>query len=180
MNQRRSYQLQLPRSGQTLNGGNGTWGTFLLVPSCRQWHDTPFSLSFANSEMAIPGLQIKDCTNSTSTPSFYKTGFSWEAFHLPYSYRQMSSSMQSALLEHPVSLYGSHLLPSTEPPLDYSMHFSSDMETYHCVKCNKVCVGREPQGWAAVIFIAYVSVSLGYTTAQNGYLLVLLIRGQGP
>ncbi|KAK2535374.1 hypothetical protein Q9233_003671 [Columba guinea] len=89
-------------------------------------------------EMAIPGLQIKDCTNSTSTPSFYKTGFSWEAFHLPYSYRQMSSSMQSALLEHPVSLYGSHLLPSTEPPLDYSMHFSSDMETYHCVKCNKV------------------------------------------
>ncbi|KAM9257009.1 zinc finger protein Gfi-1b isoform 2-T3 [Cariama cristata] len=88
-------------------------------------------------EMAIPGLQIKDCTNTTSTPAFYKTSFSWDAFHLPYSYRQMSSTMQSALLDHPVSLYGSHLLPSAEPPLDYSMHYSSDMETYHCVKCNK-------------------------------------------
>ncbi|KAM6110282.1 zinc finger protein Gfi-1b isoform 2-T4 [Pterocles gutturalis] len=88
-------------------------------------------------EMAIPGLQIKDCTNTTSTPTFYKTGFSWDAFHLPYSYRQMSSTMQSALLEHPVSLYGSHLLLSTEPPLDYSLHYSSDTETYHCVKCNK-------------------------------------------
>lgn len=138
------------------------------MPSCRQWHDTHFSLSFANSEMAIPGLQIKDCSNTTSTPTFYKTGFSWDAFHLPYSYRQMSSTMQSALLEHPVSLYGSHLLPSTEPPLDYSMHYSSDMETYHCVKCNKVCHRGEPQGWggAGVIFIAYISISLGYTKVQ--------------
>uniref|UniRef100_A0A8B9R2E4 Growth factor independent 1B transcriptional repressor n=1 Tax=Anas platyrhynchos TaxID=8839 RepID=A0A8B9R2E4_ANAPL len=78
-------------------------------------------------------LQLK-----VSPPTFYKTGFSWDTFHLPYSYRQMSSTMQSALLEHPVSLYSSHLLPSPEPPLDYSMHYSSDMETYHCVKCNKV------------------------------------------
>uniref|UniRef100_A0A8C5IF38 Growth factor independent 1B transcriptional repressor n=1 Tax=Junco hyemalis TaxID=40217 RepID=A0A8C5IF38_JUNHY len=92
-------------------------------------------------EMAMPGLQIKDCTNTASTPTFYKAGFSWDAFHMPYSYQQMSSSMQSALLEHPVSLYGSHLLPSTEPPLDYSLHYSSDMETFHCVKCNKVCHG---------------------------------------
>lgn len=98
-----------------------------------------FSLSFTNSDMSISGLQVKDCTNPTSMPTFYKTGFSWDAFQLPYSYRQMSSTMQSALLEHPVSLYGSHLLPSAEPPLDYSMRYSSDMETYHCVKCNKVC-----------------------------------------
>ncbi|KAI1232150.1 zinc finger protein Gfi-1b, partial [Lamprotornis superbus] len=89
-------------------------------------------------EMAMPGLQIKDCTNTVSTPTFYKAGFSWDAFHMPYSYQQMSSSMQSALLEHPVNLYGSHLLPSTEPPLDYSLHYSSDMETFHCLKCNKV------------------------------------------
>ncbi|NXS17938.1 GFI1B protein, partial [Mystacornis crossleyi] len=86
-------------------------------------------------EMAVPGLHIKD---TVSTPAFYKAGFSWDAFHVPYSYQQMSSSMQSALLEHPVSLYGSHLLPSPEPPLDYSLHYSSDMETFHCVKCNKV------------------------------------------
>lgn len=96
--------------------------------------------------MTIPGLQIKDCTTPTSTPTFYKTGFSWDTFHLPYGYRQMSSTMQSALLEHPVSLYSSHLLPSPEPPLDYSMHYSSDMETYHCVKCNKVRHGGENLG----------------------------------
>ncbi|XP_030317262.1 zinc finger protein Gfi-1b isoform X2 [Calypte anna] len=83
-------------------------------------------------EMPIPGLPMKDTTST-----FYKPSFSWDAFHVPYSYRQMSSSMQSALLEHPVSLYGSHLLPSSEPPLDYSMHYSSDLETFHCVKCNK-------------------------------------------
>lgn len=117
------------------------------MPNFRPWCDTPLSLSFANTEMAMPGLQIKDCTNTASTPTFYKAGFSWDAFHMPYSYQQMSSSMQSALLEHPVSLYGSHLLPSTEPPLDYSLHYSSDMETFHCVKCNKVCGGGEPLGW---------------------------------
>uniref|UniRef100_A0A8D2PJN3 Growth factor independent 1B transcriptional repressor n=1 Tax=Zosterops lateralis melanops TaxID=1220523 RepID=A0A8D2PJN3_ZOSLA len=92
----------------------------------------------STQEMAMPGLQIKDCTSTASTPTFYKAGFSWDAFQVPYSYQQMSSSMQSALLEHPVSLYGSHLLPSTDPPLDYSLHYSSDMETFHCVKCNKV------------------------------------------
>lgn len=119
--------------------------------------------------MAIPGLQIKDSTNMTNTSTFYKPGFAWDAYHLPYSYRQMSSTMQSALLEHPVSLYGSHLLPSSEPPLDYSMHYSSDMETYHCVKCNKVCHRGEPQRWggAGVIFIGYVSDSLGYTKVQS-------------
>ncbi|XP_048821812.1 zinc finger protein Gfi-1b [Lagopus muta] len=94
--------------------------------------------SAQDSDMTISGLQVKHCASPTSTPTFYKTVFSWDAFQLPYSYRQMSSSMQSALLEHPVSLYGSHLLSSTEPPLDYSMRYSSDMETYHCVKCSKV------------------------------------------
>nr|XP_048678897.1 zinc finger protein Gfi-1b isoform X5 [Caretta caretta] len=89
-------------------------------------------------ETSVPALQVKGCSNSTSTPTFYKPRFSWDAFHSPYSYRQMSSSMQSALLERSVSLYGSHLLPSSEPPIDYSMRYSPDMETYHCVKCNKV------------------------------------------
>ncbi|XP_034607901.1 zinc finger protein Gfi-1b [Trachemys scripta elegans] len=89
-------------------------------------------------ETSVPALQVKGCSNSTSTPTFYKPSFSWDAFHSPYSYRQMSSSMQSALLERSVSLYGSHLLPGSEPPIDYSMRYSPDMETYHCVKCNKV------------------------------------------
>ncbi|XP_065428346.1 zinc finger protein Gfi-1b isoform X3 [Chrysemys picta bellii] len=90
------------------------------------------------NQTSVPALQVKGCSNSTSTPTFYKPSFSWDAFHSPYSYRQMSSSMQSALLERSVSLYGSHLLPGSEPPIDYSMRYSPDMETYHCVKCNKV------------------------------------------
>ncbi|XP_006029858.1 zinc finger protein Gfi-1b [Alligator sinensis] len=89
-------------------------------------------------ETPISALQMKDCRNLTTSPAFYKPNFSWDTFHSPYSYRQMSSTMQSALLEHSISLYGSHLLQSSEPPIDYSMHYSPDMETYHCVKCNKV------------------------------------------
>ncbi|NWI13053.1 GFI1B protein, partial [Crypturellus soui] len=90
------------------------------------------------AELAIPGLQIPDGANPASTPAFYKAGFSWDAFRSPYGFRQMSSTMQSALLERPVSLYGGHLVASAEPPLDYSVHYAADTETYHCVKCNKV------------------------------------------
>lgn len=69
----------------------------------------------------------------------------------------MSSTMQSALLEHSISLYSSHLLQSSEPPIDYSMHYSPDMETYHCVKCNKVGHPEESQGWVVFTY-AYARV----------------------
>lgn len=46
--------------------------------------------------------------------------------------------MQSAFLERSVSLYGSPLVPSAEPPLDFSLRYSPGLDAYHCVKCNKV------------------------------------------
>uniref|UniRef100_A0A2K5EA94 Growth factor independent 1B transcriptional repressor n=1 Tax=Aotus nancymaae TaxID=37293 RepID=A0A2K5EA94_AOTNA len=75
----------------------------------------------------------------SDSPPFYKPSFSWDTLASTYghSYRQAPSTMQSAFLEHSVSLYGSPLVPSTEPPLDFSLRYSPGMDVYHCVKCNK-------------------------------------------
>ncbi|XP_045052830.2 zinc finger protein Gfi-1b isoform X2 [Desmodus rotundus] len=87
----------------------------------------------------MPQPQDGDSPPSDSPP-FYKPSFSWDALASSYShsYRQAPSTMQSAFLERSVSLYGSPLVPSTEPPLDFSLRYSPGLDTYHCVKCNKV------------------------------------------
>lgn len=76
----------------------------------------------------------------SDSPPFYKPSFSWDALASTYShgYRQTPSTMQSAFLERPVSLYGSPLVPSSEPPLDFGLGYSPGMDAYHCVKCTKV------------------------------------------
>lgn len=76
----------------------------------------------------------------SDSPPFYKPSFSWDALASSYShgYRQTPSTMQSAFLERPVSLYGSPLVPSSEPPLDFGLGYSPGMDAYHCVKCTKV------------------------------------------
>ncbi|XP_011368313.1 zinc finger protein Gfi-1b isoform X2 [Pteropus medius] len=76
----------------------------------------------------------------SDSPPFYKPSFSWDALASSYShgYRQTPSTMQSAFLERPVSLYGSPLVPSSEPPLDFSLGYSPGMDAYRCVKCTKV------------------------------------------
>uniref|UniRef100_A0A2I3GWL9 Growth factor independent 1B transcriptional repressor n=1 Tax=Nomascus leucogenys TaxID=61853 RepID=A0A2I3GWL9_NOMLE len=75
----------------------------------------------------------------SDSPPFYKPSFSWDTLASTYghSYRQAPSTMRSAFLEHSVSLYGSPLVPSTEPALDFSLRYSPGMDAYHCVKCNK-------------------------------------------
>lgn len=85
--------------------------------------------------------QDRDLPPSDSPP-FYKPSFSWDALAASYghSYRQAPSTMQSAFLERSVSLYGSPLVPSAEPPLDFSLRYSPGMDTYHCIKCNKVSI----------------------------------------
>ncbi|XP_067598489.1 zinc finger protein Gfi-1b [Pseudorca crassidens] len=77
---------------------------------------------------------------SSDSPPFYKPRFSWDALASSYghSYQQAHSTMQSAFLERSVSLYGSPLVPSTEPPLDFSLHYSPGLDAYHCIKCSKV------------------------------------------
>ena len=84
----------------------------------------------------MPRSQDRD----SDSPPFYKPSFSWDALASSYghSYRQAPSTMQSAFLERSVSLYGSPLVPSTEPPLDFSLRCSPGMDAYHCIKCNKV------------------------------------------
>ncbi|CAO2598242.1 Zinc finger protein Gfi-1b [Lemmus lemmus] len=85
--------------------------------------------------------QPQDGESSISeSPPFYKPSFSWDTLASSYnhSYQQTPSTMQSAFLERSVRLYGSPLVPSTESPLDFSLRYSPGMDTYHCVKCNKV------------------------------------------
>lgn len=84
----------------------------------------------------MPRSQDRD----SDSPPFYKPSFSWDALASSYghSYRQAPSTMQSAFLERSVSLYGSPLVPNTEPPLDFSLRCSPGMDAYHCIKCNKV------------------------------------------
>lgn len=84
----------------------------------------------------MPRSQDRD----SSSPPFYKPSFSWDALASSYghSYRQAPSTMQSAFLERSVSLYGSPLVPSTEPPLDFSLRCSPGMDAYRCIRCNKV------------------------------------------
>lgn len=87
-----------------------------------------------------PAVMPRSQDRDSDSPPFYKPSFSWDALASSYghSYRQAPSTMQSAFLERSVSLYGSPLVPSTEPPLDFSLRCSPGMDTYHCLKCNKV------------------------------------------
>lgn len=80
----------------------------------------------------------------SESPPFYKPSFSWDTLASSYShsYTQTPSTMQSAFLERSVRLYGSPLVPSTESPLDFRLRYSPGMDTYHCVKCNKVSSAR--------------------------------------
>lgn len=102
------------------------------------------TVSAPESPAVMSQPQDRDSPASDSPP-FYKPSFSWDALASSYShsYRQAPSTMQSAFLERSVSLYGSPLVPSAEPPLDFSLHYSPGMDTYHCVKCNKVSRGRQ-------------------------------------
>ncbi|XP_047687467.1 zinc finger protein Gfi-1b isoform X2 [Prionailurus viverrinus] len=87
-----------------------------------------------------PAVMPRSQDRDSDSPPFYKPSFSWDALASSYghSYRQAPSTMQSAFLERSVSLYGSPLVPSTEPPLDFSLRCSPGMDAYHCIKCNKV------------------------------------------
>ncbi|XP_027798244.1 zinc finger protein Gfi-1b isoform X4 [Marmota flaviventris] len=74
----------------------------------------------------------------SDSPPFYKPSFSWDALASSYGCQQGPSTMQSAFLERSVRLYGSPLVPSVEPPLDFSLRYSPGLDAYHCVKCSKV------------------------------------------
>ncbi|EPQ17578.1 Zinc finger protein Gfi-1b [Myotis brandtii] len=64
---------------------------------------------------------------ASNSPPLYKPSFCWDALASAYShsYRQAPSTMQSAFLERSVSLYGSPLVPSTEPKPNHTQVFST-------------------------------------------------------
>lgn len=118
----------------------------------------------------------------SESPPFYKPSFSWDTLASSYnhSYQQTPSTMQSAFLERSVRLYGSPLVPSTESPLDFSLRYSPGMDTYHCVKCNKVSGGQAwHEGWRGLLEPSYSfrfidrglsqrgKRTLGYTTEEQ-------------
>lgn len=97
------------------------------------------ALHRAQDPPVVP-LPIKAYSSPVMVP-YYKPSFPWDPFYPPYpSFRQMTPSAQSALLERSINLYGSRLAPNAdpEPPIDYCTRYSPHMESYHCVKCNKV------------------------------------------
>uniref|UniRef100_A0A8C3VZX0 Growth factor independent 1B transcriptional repressor n=1 Tax=Catagonus wagneri TaxID=51154 RepID=A0A8C3VZX0_9CETA len=123
----------------------------LLPNQCLDWTDLKREpeleldqsltrMALAPEGPAVPSQAQDGDSPSSDSPPFYKPSFSWDTLASSYghSYRQAPSTMQSAFLERSVSLYGSPLVPSTEPPLDFSLHYSPGMDAYHCVKCNKV------------------------------------------
>ncbi|XP_016083990.1 zinc finger protein Gfi-1b [Ornithorhynchus anatinus] len=96
--------------------------------------DSCLTRTISVPETSISALQVQD----PNSPHYYKPSFPWDAFPRPYGYQQLSSTIQSVFVERSVSLYGGPLGPSSEPPLDYSVRYSPNLDTYHCIKCNKV------------------------------------------
>ncbi|KAJ7308018.1 hypothetical protein JRQ81_008518 [Phrynocephalus forsythii] len=85
-------------------------------------------------ELPVPALKSQNTSSVGNVPNVYKPSFTWDVLRSPYTYQPMAS----AFLEHSLHLYGNPHMPASESPLDYSMRFSPDMETYHCVICNKI------------------------------------------
>ncbi|KAM5298548.1 zinc finger protein Gfi-1b [Ctenodactylus gundi] len=100
----------------------------------------PRTASVPEASVVASRPQDRGDSPFSDSPPFYKPSFSWDALASSYghSYPQAPSTIESAFLERAVRLYGSPLLPSTEPPLDYSLRYSPGMDAYHCVKCSKV------------------------------------------
>ncbi|XP_033050998.1 zinc finger protein Gfi-1b isoform X1 [Trachypithecus francoisi] len=115
------------------------WTNFKREPELEQDQNLARMAPAPEGPIVLSRPQDGDSPLSDSPP-FYKPSFSWDILASTYghSYRQAPSTMQSAFLEHSVSLYGNPLVPSTEPALDFSLRYSPGMDAYHCVKCNKV------------------------------------------
>ncbi|XP_074150094.1 zinc finger protein Gfi-1b isoform X3 [Sminthopsis crassicaudata] len=117
---------------------------FSSPSQCPEWNDSKKDHNMEQClirtsvpETSILTHQAQDHGLSPASPHYYKPSFSWDAFSSPYGYGQITSTMQSAFLENSVSLYSNSLIPNSDPPLDYSLHYSPGMDAYHCVKCNK-------------------------------------------
>uniref|UniRef100_A0A8C5V1P1 Growth factor independent 1B transcriptional repressor n=1 Tax=Microcebus murinus TaxID=30608 RepID=A0A8C5V1P1_MICMU len=128
--------------------GSGPVLSTMFPSRCLDWPNLKLepeqdqSLARAASAPEVPTVMSRPQDGDSplsDSPPFYKPSISWDTLASSYGhgYRQAPSTMQSAFLERSVSLYGSPLVPSAEPPLDFALRYSPGLEAYHCVKCNK-------------------------------------------
>ncbi|PIO31448.1 hypothetical protein AB205_0147430, partial [Aquarana catesbeiana] len=101
-------------------------------------------LAKSNSSPSTPGISLSllplKAYSSPGLSAFYKQNFSWDSLHSAYSFKQIPSHLHPSMLQHSLNLYNSSSTTNSEYdlPLNYSMGYTSAMETYHCVKCSKV------------------------------------------
>ncbi|XP_053551389.1 zinc finger protein Gfi-1b [Bombina bombina] len=115
-----------------------------------EWKDTDDDKeksSYLNRSVSSPNIQgialsplPLNAYNSPPISAFYKQNFSWESLHSAYSFKRMPSYVDSSIMQRSINLYCSPSRPDSESehPINYSMGYSPNMDTYHCVKCSKV------------------------------------------
>ncbi|MEE6505378.1 hypothetical protein FKM82_005510 [Ascaphus truei] len=87
--------------------------------------------------IALSPLPIKAYSSPPLT-AFYKHSYSWDTLHSAYSLKQMSSHLSPTNQQRCINLYSSPPTADSDHPINYSMGYSTGMDTYHCVKCSKV------------------------------------------
>ncbi|KAM9324311.1 zinc finger protein Gfi-1b [Gastrophryne carolinensis] len=101
-------------------------------------------LSKCGSAPSVPGITLsllpRKAYSSPPLPAFYKRNFSWEVSHSTYSFKPIPPHLHPSMLQHPISVYSTSSTADSdyEHPINYSIAYTSAMETYHCVKCSKV------------------------------------------
>ncbi|CAH2316100.1 zinc finger Gfi-1b [Pelobates cultripes] len=107
--------------------------------------DKVMFLSRMHSTPSVEGITlspipIKAYNTPAHLSAFYKQHFSWNNLHSAYGFKHMPSHLHTSLLQHSISMYSSPPTPDAESehPINYSLGYSPTMDTYHCVKCNKV------------------------------------------
>ncbi|XP_075434901.1 general transcription factor 3C polypeptide 5 isoform X3 [Ascaphus truei] len=87
--------------------------------------------------IALSPLPIKAYSSPPLT-AFYKHSYSWDTLHSAYSLKQMSSHLSPTIQQRCINLYSSPPTADSDHPINYSMGYSTGMDTYHCVKCSKI------------------------------------------
>ncbi|XP_067868196.1 zinc finger protein Gfi-1b isoform X2 [Heterodontus francisci] len=104
------------------------------TPPCHMTKDTAHTFSSESGSLPPRSPGSKDCL-LTSSPSF-----PWDMFQNVYDFCHLSSNFPSTLLVGAPDLYRSRISRPLEidQPIDYSTHYTSELNSYNCMKCNKV------------------------------------------
>ncbi|XP_044162189.1 zinc finger protein Gfi-1b [Bufo gargarizans] len=107
--------------------------------------ETPIYINRGSPAASVPGIPLPllplKSYPSLSLSAYYKQRLSWEPLHSAYSFKQVPSNVHPSMLPSPIGLYSGPPPASKsdyDHPINYSLGFSSSMDSYHCVKCSKV------------------------------------------